>query len=148
MSDAIHAIFTVCDDVVPEAAAIVDAGLGKSNEAAAPLHEVRPLSCFARLASGQVVGGAVGRTWGKCCELQQLWVDPQFRRQGIAMRLVRQFESRAEGRGCETFYLETFSFQAPALYRSLGYEPAAELRGFPGGVVKYLMVRTAGPDRP
>jgi len=30
--------------------------------------------------------------------------------------------SASEDRGCRTFYLETFSFQAPGRYRRLGYE--------------------------
>jgi ribosomal protein S18 acetylase RimI-like enzyme len=128
-------------DGVPEAPArIVDAGLGMANERAAPLDGVRPLSCFA-YDGGAVVGGAVGRTWGECCELQQLWVDERYRRRGVATRLVRLFEARAAARGCCTFYLETFSFQAPALYRRLGYEAALTIAGFPDGIVKLLMVR-------
>jgi len=134
-------LLSVHDDVPQEEGRLVDAGLGAANEAAAPLHEVRALSCFARLPSGTVIGGAVGRTWGSCCELQQLWVEPDHRRRGIGARLVREFERRAQGRGCRTFYLETFSFQAPALYRSLGYEAKLELRGFAPGIVKYVMVR-------
>ncbi len=102
---------------------------------------VQPLACFARRASGELVGGAVGRTWGTCCELQQLWVEPGQRRQGIGARLVREFEHQAAVRGCRTFYLETFSFQAPRLYRTLGYEVRLELHGFAPGIVKYTMVR-------
>lgn len=135
--------FSLHDDVPREEGQLVDTGLGTFNDAAAPLHEVRRLSCFARLPSGTAIGAAVGRTWGDCCELQQLWVEPQHRRQGIGARLVREFERHAEGRGCRTFYLETFSFQAPGLYRSLGYEVRLELRGFSPGIVKYTMVREA-----
>jgi ribosomal protein S18 acetylase RimI-like enzyme len=133
--------FTVHDEWPREAAHIVDAGLGDSNDAAAPLHDVRPLGCVARLPSGEVVGGAMGRTWGACCELQQLWVTPERRRAGVGHRLVRLFEERARERGCKTFYLETFSFQAPDLYRSLGYQVKLELRGFSAGIAKYTMVR-------
>ena len=132
---------TVHDDLPHEPAAVVDAGLGSSNELAAALHEVRPLSVSAKLSSGQVIGGAVGRTWGSCCELQQLWVAPAHRRRGIGTRLVKAFEQRAESRSCRTFYLETFSFQAPELYRSLGYETRLELRGFGPGIANYTMVR-------
>ena len=93
------------------------------------------------MPGGEVVGGAVGRTWGTCCELQQLWVEVPRRRHGVGKRLVEQFHERAQARGCRTFYLETYSFQAPGLYRSLGYEVKLELRGFSAGIVKYTMVR-------
>jgi ribosomal protein S18 acetylase RimI-like enzyme len=83
----------------------------------------------------------VGRTWGLCAELQQLWVSPAYRRRGIASQLVHAFESRARARGCTTVYLETFSFQAPALYRALGYEVRLELSGFAPGIGKFTMVR-------
>ncbi len=59
------------DELPPADAAIVDAGLGGFNDAAAPLHEVRPMSCFARTPDGAVLGGAVGRTWGPAAEIQQ-----------------------------------------------------------------------------
>ena len=132
---------TVHDEVPSEEGSVVDAGLEASNASAAPLHDVSPLSCFAREASGAVLGGAIGRTWGTCCELQQLWVEQGHRRQGIGARLVREFERHAQSRGCDTFYLETFSFQAPDLYRSLGYEVRLRLEGFAPGIVKFTMVR-------
>lgn len=142
---------TVHDELPPEAA-VIDTGLGEANAVAAPLHEVQALACVARDGAGRVVGGAIGRTWGACCELQQLWVEPAHRRRGIASRLVREFERRAEARGARTFYLETFSFQAPGFYRSLGYSERLALHGFAPGIVKYAMVRelaepSAAPPR-
>ena len=134
--------YTSHDDLPGEDAKVVDAGLDAANRAAAPLDEVRPMSCFARLASGEVVGGAIGRSWGPCCELQQLWVHPGHRQCGIGTRLVREFEALARSRGCVTAYLETLSFQAPGLYRSLGYETRHEHAVYPYGIVKHLMVRS------
>jgi ribosomal protein S18 acetylase RimI-like enzyme len=93
------------------------------------------------MGPNEVVGGAVGRTWGTCCELQQVWVDPAYRHRGIGTRLIKEFEARAQTRGCHTFYLETFNFQAPQLYRSLGYEVRYEHAVYPHGIVKYTMVR-------
>lgn len=132
---------TTHDDHPGEAARLVDSGLDEANAAAAPLHEVRPISSFARSAAGQVVGGAVGRWWGPCCELQQLWVDPAHRRRGIGSQLVRAFEAHARTHGCSRFYLETFDFQSPDLYRSLGYKVAYEHRVYPHGIVRFLMVK-------
>ena len=136
---------TLHDDVPEDAGAIVDAGLGAANEAAAPLHEVRPLACIARDAAGRVIGGAVGRTWGRCCELQQLWVDAEQRKRGIASQLLRRFEARAAGRGCSVFYLTTLSFQAPGFYRKHGYATLGEIRGYPEEIAKYLMLKESPP---
>ncbi|HEX6945306.1 MAG TPA: GNAT family N-acetyltransferase, partial [Casimicrobiaceae bacterium] len=106
-----------------------------------PLQDVERLAAFARMSSGEVIGGAIGRTWGECCELQQVWVNREHRRKGVATRVVKAFEQEALSRGCRTFYLETFSFQVPELYRKLGYQVGFELAGFPEGIVKYVMVK-------
>jgi GNAT superfamily N-acetyltransferase len=122
----------------------VDTGLGEFNDRAAPLHEVQPVSCFVRDESGRLVGGAVGRWWGKGCELQQLWVEDRLRRQGLGAALIKKFEAHAMRKGCTSFYLETFSFQAPQLYERLGYKTEYTRRGFPHGIVKYHMVKHVG----
>ncbi len=146
MNDASPLTYTTHDELPPEAK-IVDTGLGDANNAAAPLHQVRPLACLARDAAGRVIGGAIGRTWGACCELQQLWVETTHRRCGVGATLVRGFERHAAARGVRTFYLETFSFQAPGLYRALGYSVRLELRGFAPGIAKFTMVREVdGPE--
>lgn len=120
--------------------AAVDAGLDSHNLAAAPgLRDVRPLAAFAEDAAGRLVGGAVGRTWGGCCELQQLWVDAARRGHGVGTRLLRDFEALARQRGCGTFYLTTLSFQAPDFYRRLGYAVLARIDGYPDGISKFLM---------
>lgn len=136
---------SVHDQPDKAAAGVVDNGLGEANELAAPLDEVQPLQCFVRDAAGRVVGGAVGRTWGECCELLQLWVDPALRQQGVGGRLVRAFEQRAAERGCRVVYLDTFTFQAPAFYRGLGYEAGLDIAGFGHGIVKHTMLRRLGP---
>lgn len=132
---------TTHDEPPTADAAIVDQGIADANAAAAPLHEVRPLGCFARDPAGNVIGGAVGRTWGECAELQQLWVEPAQRSLGIGRALLRRFEEQARTRGCRRCYLDTFSFQAPGLYRALGYMPQMQIAGFAPGVVKFTMLR-------
>ena len=72
----------------------------------------------------------------------------EHRRKGFGGQLIKTFELAAEARGCRTFYLETFSFQVPALYRSLGYEVKVALPGFPDGIIKYVMVRDATRGSP
>ncbi len=119
----------------------INAGLGDFNASAAPLDEVHPLACCARSPAGEIIGGVIGRTWGTCCEMLQLWVAEGQRHQGIGSALVTQFHDQGEARGCRSFYLDTFSFQAPEFYRKLGYEVRLELRGYTHDIVKYIMIR-------
>ncbi len=127
-------------DAPPEAVLqAIDAGLESHNAAAAPIGDVRSLAVTARLPSSEIIGGAVGRTWGACCELLQLWVHRDHRNAGTASRLLLEFEKMGAGRGCDTFYLTTLSYQAPEFYRKRGYEALAEISGYPDGIIKYLM---------
>lgn len=135
--------FDVHDTLPADAAAVVDHGLGEFNDAAAPLDLVAPRAAFAR-EGDTLIGGAVGRTWGTGCELQQLWVHPAWRRRGIAREIVQRFEARALERGCTSFYLYTFSFQARPFYEALGYRVAYTLAGYPDRIEQYLMVKKAG----
>jgi GNAT superfamily N-acetyltransferase len=145
---AIRVDVEVHDDTPTAAAAVVDAGLDRYNLASAPLQDVRPLACFARLPSGEVVGGAIGRTWGACCELRQLWVADDHRGHGLGTRLVRTLEARAAERGCRRFYLETWTFQARAFYEALGYEVRLAIEGHAPGIAKFVMMREHDPARP
>lgn len=131
----------VHDDPPAEDTRLVDQGIGDHNDAAAPLHQVQPLASLARDAQGRVIGGAVGRSWGQCCELLQLWVAPEQRLQGLATALMQAFEARATERGCQVFYLETWSFQALGFYQGLGYEVHMAIEGFGPGLVKYSLVK-------
>jgi ribosomal protein S18 acetylase RimI-like enzyme len=130
-------------DTPPEASVLaIDSGLEQYNLSVAPLADVKRLASFATDSSGHVVGGALGRTWGRCCELLQLWVEPSRRSAGVGSRLLREFEEHAARRGCDVFYLTTLSFQAPNFYRKHGYGSLAEISGYPDGISKYLMHKT------
>jgi GNAT superfamily N-acetyltransferase len=134
----------VHDSHPAQASALIDDGIGQSNDAAAPLHEVKPVSCFALGQNGAVVGGAVGRRWGGCCELQQLWVEPDQRQKGVATQLMAAFERHAQAHGCSSVFLETFSFQAHNFYQKLGYAADYENKLFPHGISKFHMVKRLG----
>lgn len=125
-----------------DALRVVSDGLEAHNHAAAPLHAVAPLAAWATDADGAVVGGAVGRTWGACCELLELWVAPERRGQGLGTGLLQAFEAHARSRGCRVFYLTTLSYQAPDFYRRHGYAVLARIDGYPDGIAKFLMQRT------
>ena len=117
----------------------VDAGIDQHNLAVDELHNVRRLAVFGRDRHGEVQGGAVGRTWGLCCELLQLWVAQDVRGQGVGSELMDGFEQDAIRRGCSLVYLETFTFQAPEFYQKRGYRIALETAGYANGIVKFTL---------
>lgn len=132
---------TTTDTPPEDKLAALDAGLEAHNYAVAPLTEVQPLATFATDEAGTVAGGALGRTWGQCCELLQLWVAPEHRAKGVGSALLQAFEAHARTRGCRVFYLTTLSYQAPDFYRRHGYLVLAQIAGYPNGIVKFLMQR-------
>jgi GNAT superfamily N-acetyltransferase len=123
-----------------DAHTVVDHGLSAYNGAEPALADVEPLMVFARsMDSATVIAGAVGRTWGKCCELQQLWVASDYRRCGIGATLFSRFATEARKRGCDLLYLETFSFQAPDFYRACGCVVVLEVSGYTHGIRRFTM---------
>ena len=135
--------YEVTDHPAQADLAAIDDALEAFNKAAAELDKVCHLACFARLPDGIIIGGAVARTWGECCELRQVWVDEKHRRHGVGRQLAQRVEAEARVRGCRLIYLETFSFQAPEFYRRLGFESVCEFHGFPDGIIKYIMRKTS-----
>jgi GNAT superfamily N-acetyltransferase len=83
--------------------------------------------------AGKVVAGVSGWTWGDCCELQSLWVDPRLRGRGLATRLMAAAEAEAEARGCTQTLHFTYDFQAGTLYERIGYELVGRIEAFPSG---------------
>lgn len=101
-----------------------------------PFH---PVNIFLRDDEQKIHGGIVGGCWGGWFFVAFLWVEESLRGQGYGTQLLNQAEALARELGCHSAYLETHSFQAPELYRRLGYEVAAELPDYPPGYTFYVM---------
>jgi len=100
--------------------------------AAMGLGEEVDLAVFVRDA-GEVVAGISGWTWGDCCELQSLWVEPNLRGRGLATKLLDAAEAEAVARGCVQTVHFTYEFQARALYERNGYKLVGRVKNFPSG---------------
>jgi ribosomal protein S18 acetylase RimI-like enzyme len=81
----------------------------------------------------RVVAGIAGHTWGGCCEIKQLWVDASHRGRGYGRALLERVEAEARARGCARITLSSHTFQAPAMYRRLGFVEVGRVDGFPRG---------------
>jgi ribosomal-protein-alanine N-acetyltransferase len=84
------------------------------------------------LADGQVVG--YGGIWLVVDEahVTNVAVDPGFRRQGVARKLMRDLLKRSRERGmtCSTLEVRAGNEAATRLYEGLGYKITATRRGY------------------
>ncbi len=137
-------LITVSDEVPQEIAAAIEAGVMDFNLHQGPMGDAAQVFACAKDPEGALVGGAAGRRWGDYCELQYLWVRADQRGRGLGSQLLLAFEGQAAARGCRTFILDTFSFQAPGFYARHGYQVLHEMPGFPAGHSKFTMRKVIG----
>ncbi len=124
--------FRVEDQPDPLDIELLEVQIRRAASDAMGLGEEVDLAIFVRDA-GTVVAGISGWTWGDCCELQNLWVDPSLRRRGLATQLIAAAEAEAAARGCSQTVHFTYGFQARALYERNGYELLGRVENFPSG---------------
>ncbi|MFF8291495.1 GNAT family N-acetyltransferase [Streptomyces sp. NPDC016309] len=133
-----------------ELAARLDAELTAFNRAATGASDEAGLSVRATDdATGEITGGLTGWTWGGLAGVSMVWVREDRRGTGLGTRLLRAAEEEARRRGCDRVIVSSFSFQAPAFYRRLGYVETGRSEGFPGGNVDVHFYKPLdGPPAP
>ena len=124
--------FRVEDHPDPLDLEVLETQIRREASAAMGLGDEADLAIFVRDA-GKVVAGISGWTWGDCCELQSLWVEPGLRGRGLATQLLAAAEAEAAARGCSQTVHFTYAFQARALYEQNGYELVGCVEDFPSG---------------
>jgi GNAT superfamily N-acetyltransferase len=131
------------DDPAQADVEVLPDGLEAFNESRWPKHQPwKPLAVFVR-DSERIVAGLAGETYSGWLFIRYLWVSDGLRGKGIGRRLMAAGEDRALERGCHAAWLDTFSFQAPAFYRKLGYEVFGELDWSPDFKRYFLQKRLA-----
>ncbi len=90
---------------------------------------------------------AIFPTDGRYCEMFQLWVDPQFRRAGLASRLKLAVEAEALRRGVGFICTatEASNLGALALNEKLGYR-VARIGPVWDSIPRVSLVKTLGPS--
>lgn len=89
--------------------------------------EAQTLAIFLRDEKGDVVGGVYGWTAFGWLRIDVLWVREDLRGRGFGKQLLAAAEAEGIGRGCHYATLDSFSFQAPDLYKKNGYVEFAVL---------------------
>jgi GNAT superfamily N-acetyltransferase len=124
--------FRVEDDPDPQDVEFLETQIRQQASAAMGLGDEVELAIFVREA-GRIVAGISGWTWGDCCELQSLWVEPGLNGRWLGIRLIAAAEAEAAARGCKQTVHFTFDFQARRLYERAGYELVGRVEAFPSG---------------
>ena len=107
--------------------------INEFNFATTQIYDGRELAIFVRDASGQIVAGVYGWTWGGCGYIDKLWVHAGMRGKGYGIQLLQAAEREASARGCFQILLSTHSFQAPEFYPRFGYEVYGSIDDYPKG---------------
>ncbi|CAG9191851.1 Ribosomal protein S18 acetylase RimI [Paraburkholderia sabiae] len=104
--------------------------------------DVRPLCVFVRDGKNRIIGGLTAKTYWDYLEIQFLWVDENYRANGLASDLMKTAEKEAAKRGCKYAFLDTFSFQALGFYEKLGYSEFGRLKGFSGSHDRHFLQKS------
>ena len=123
--------FRVEDHPDPADIEVLETQIRREASAAMGLGDEADLAIFVRDA-GRVVAGISGWTWGDCCELQSLWVEPGLRGAAWLPGSSPPPKPRRP-RGCSQTVHFTYAFQARALYEQNGYELVGCVEDFPSG---------------
>ena len=100
----------------------------------------------AAVIDGQLVGFVTGVLQGDVIEVEDLFVDPEFMRQGVATALVRDMIACAAHDGIPRIEV-TGNVHARAFYESVGFECGEVVATLPGSGVTDAARRRAGRHR-
>ncbi|HEX4949788.1 MAG TPA: GNAT family N-acetyltransferase [Blastocatellia bacterium] len=102
-------------------------GLHEHNTRHSGSGEAAYLAIFLRDEQGEVVAGVYGWSAVTWLKIDVLWVREDLRGRGFGKQLLLAAEAEGMRRGCSFAILDSFSFQAPDLYKKNGYDEFAVL---------------------
>lgn len=137
----------VLSEASPAEVAFLEERLYEFNVEKTGLRDGEGLAIFVRDPAGTIRAGLAGHTWGGCCEIRQVWIHESLRGRGLGRRLLAAAEAEARRRHCTQIVLSTHSFQAPGLYRKLGFTQVAALQDYPRGHAQLFFRKRLGGEK-
>ena len=91
---------------------------------------------------GNIIAGCTGYIyyWG-CMYIDDMWVESNYRRQGLGSQALQAVEKVAETKGCHLIFLGTWDFQARPYYEKHGYTVFSTLKDNPKGHEDYELYK-------
>ncbi|MFD0699990.1 GNAT family N-acetyltransferase [Myroides pelagicus] len=96
---------------------------------------------FARNQEGEVIGGIRATCYWNTLHIKLLWLDQNYRGQGMGQQLLKQTEQFAPKHDCQKALVETTSWQAKPFYEKAGYNHIATINDRPKGHVSHYLTK-------
>ncbi|CAJ0817469.1 Acetyltransferase [Ralstonia wenshanensis] len=130
----------VTDAADDESIQVIGNGQNHFNDQHVGYGDRQPLAVLVRdPQSGDVVGGASGRTSLGMLFLDLFHLPETLRGMGIGTEVLRRFEEEGRRRGCRSAVLYTISFQAPEFYERNGWVRFGEVPCDPPGTSRIFL---------
>ena len=95
--------------------------------------------------NGKIIAGCVAKMYcWNVAYIDTLWVDSEYRGNGLGGELLAEIEKTAKARGCYLIHLDTFDFQAKEFYEKQGYELFGVIEDCPKGHCRYYLKNQFG----
>jgi len=101
-------------------------------------HNIQPHEAirygYAAMNNENFIGCISGLTDYNWFHITDLWLEKEYRNQGLGKTLIEKLEARVLKAGIDKIYTWTAGYQAPPFYKKQGYEVFCELENyFPTG---------------
>lgn len=117
------------------------AGLSEFNRAYFPDLNEQSIACFIRDEDNKIVGGLTALILLESLHVHYLWLSNTIRGDGLGKKLMQTIEAEARLRGLKNIFLDTYTFQAPLFYESLGFVEVGRFKDYPRQDVDKIFYR-------
>ena len=116
-----------------EQSAVSEGFHADTEEQDAPQYEKARVKWLAYDDRGDIKGVLTADILWDWIYIDELWVSPESRGEGLGEELMQHAEGLARSRGLQGVWLWTQSWQAEGFYRKLGYSEFTRFEDFPKG---------------
>ena len=114
--------FEHLDTLPPHIEKMVNEGHARDEEKSDTPCHYKKFALISKNESEEVIGVLSAYTAYAEVYVDDIWVDPNYRKQGLGRALLETLEKRFIGKGLNNINLVTSAFQAPDFYRKCGFE--------------------------
>lgn len=96
---------------------------------------------FYAIKDEQLIGGIIANKKMQWIDVEIVFIDKQYRGQGIASQLINRMETYCKENDLVGIHLCTLDFQAKGFYEKLNFELIAEIKNWPRNHTRYEFIK-------